>query len=533
MDETENGDEARTATLKKDIGPAQQGVTTLNIMANGFQRARGGKYYGGLNNRNLQASTSFQGSQVTVVTESPKPTPRAADDHLPPIKTHLALSISNLLVYTSYNGIQNIQSSINDKDDLGIFTLATVYTTVFLLAPFATIVIRKFGCKNLLLLSWASMGLFAGANFYPRFSTLIPASFLIGACGTCIGVINNIYLAAASDRYIKNKKLGSEKRHQILSIFFGAFFTFFEASQISGNLTSSLVLFTNSPGSADNATFDHTTPCGADMCYLNSTASSHIKRPSQDTLYMLFGIFLGCVALGFLVSLFLLPRLRLPEPAVPRSVCQEMMSCFKVLVSLEFALLLPAVMGQAMMVMVIFTGYTSVFITCSLGVEWVGFVMMAYGTSTAIFATLANYLARYLGRIFLFLTFILLDTGLLFTMLFWNPGHDGSKLILFSIAGAAGISEGISQAQFSSIISIVFQKDLPPALVTYNMTKCIAFSASLAISTFACFYYRLYIAIALYIVGLFGYIGLEILVNKRGTKRNKADQKPLLRDVRS
>lgn len=200
------------------------------------------------------------------------------------------------------------------------------------------------------------MGLYAGANFYPRFSTLIPASFLIGACGTCIGVINNLYLAAASDSYIKHKKLGSEKRHQILSIFFGAFFTFFESSQITGNLTSSLVLFTKSPGTSDNATFDNSTPCGADLCYLNSTAASNIKRPGQDTLYMLFGIFLGCVVLGFLVSLFLLPRLQLPQPAVPRSVSQEMTSCFKILFSVELALLVPVVMGQAMMVMIIFTG---------------------------------------------------------------------------------------------------------------------------------------------------------------------------------
>ncbi|CAL1528610.1 unnamed protein product, partial [Lymnaea stagnalis] len=438
-----------------------------------------------------------------------------------PVRTLLVLSLSYLLIYTSYNGIQNIQSSINDKGGLGVITLASVYIMMVLFSPLATSIIRQVGSKTILLIQWVCIGLFIGANFYPNFYTLIPTSLLVGACSACTGAIGSLYLVTISDSYIVKNKLTPDRRHVILSIIFGVFFTFFESTQITGNLFSSLVLFIFSSQPTANATASDKV-CGAQLCSGTSTngSSSEISHPSQDTLYLLFGIFLGCVLLGFLLTLTLLPQLKLPQEK--SSLCHEIGSCFRTLAQVRCALLAPVIMAQGMMVMIMYTGFTQAFVSCSMGVEWVGFVMMAYGASTAMFATVANYLARYLGRVVLMITFIVVDSGLLVTMLLWTPGHGQvSTIIIFSMAVAEGVSEGISQPQFNSIVSIVFRENLPPAFVVYYMIKCLSFSISLAVSSFACLYHRLYLALGLYALGLVGYVITEVMANRRPSEEEK------------
>ncbi|XP_059177442.1 protein unc-93 homolog A-like [Physella acuta] len=519
------GDEQRIGDVTHNAVLVTQGEST--VVSAGQQGRQ--IQYGSVSERD-QPSTSIQASDSHVITESQSLDPKQLDSHLPPIQTLMALSVSFLFISSANSGIQSLQSSVYEKDNLGLINMACVYAATFLSVPLVTSAVRKFGCKNLLLLTWICRSIFVGANFYPRFYTLIPASILSGASSVFIGTTRNLYINAASDSYIQIKNYAQEKRHQILSIFFGVYFAFFGVTQIAGNMVSSLVLYSNADVRSNNTKSEH---CGAEICFVNSTASNFIQHPSQETLYMLFGVFLGFVVIGFLVTLIFLPRFTPPQPAVARSVCQEIASCYKVLANVKVDLFLPVLMAQSMMLMIMLTGFTEYFITCSLGVEWVGFVMMAYGTSTAIFSALANYLARYLGRIFLFLTFILLDMGLLFLMLFWNPGHNGSKLILFAIATVAGLTEGISQPQLNSYFTVLVEENLTSATATFIMAKSIAFSASLVISTFTCFNYRVYVVIALYSVGLVGYIILEIITRKRKHSDDQKDKEPLIKDVKS
>ncbi|KAK0049497.1 protein unc-93 A [Biomphalaria pfeifferi] len=458
----------------------------------------------------------------------------------PPFQTLLVLSLANLLVSTPFNGNQNIQSSINSQGSLGVITLACIYATVLLCAPFASSAIRKLGCKTLLLLHWATNITYMSANFYPEFYTLLPMSIVTGVTASCIGTVQSLYLTAASDNYIARKKLSKDRQHAVLSIFFGVFFSFAEFSQVSGNLISSLVLFTLSsqPG---NMTYIKSSVCGASMCPEANMTTTAFTRPSHTTLDILYGIFVSSEFLGFLLTLSLMPKLRVDSHGV--KVGREISGCYRVLMDPRYALMIPIIMGQAMTVMVLFTGFTQAFVSCSLGVEWVGFIMMIFGASAGTFATVANYLARYLGRVVLMITFILIDTGLLLTQLMINTD---SKLVLITIVAVAGVSEGISQPQFNSIVSMLFRDNLSSAFVAYNMVKCLGFSASLAISSFACLYVRLYLVITLYGLGLIGYIATEILAHKKAVasdrmprikdtetqkKADQGDQKPLIKNT--
>lgn len=140
---------------------------------------------------------------------------------------------------------------------------------------------------------------------------------------------------------------------------------------------------------------------------------------------------------------------------------------------------------------------------------------MVYGTSTAICATAINSLSHFLDRKVLITAFIFIDSSILLTLLLWSPGLENSKTVLICIAAVAGISQGISQAQFNALISTMFKDNLVPAFVAYTMTKNLAASISLGASNIACMYHRLYATLVLYIIGFTCYIATEIFLFRR------------------
>lgn len=89
------------------------------------------------------------------------------------------------------------------------------------------------------------------------------------------------------------------------------------------------------------------------------------------------------------------------------------------------------------------------FVSCAHGVQWVGYVMTAYGVLTVAQALGMNTLfARYLGRYVMLAIAGVADTSTAITMLLWNPV--GSSVALFFILPCvSGIAEGVMQAQLS------------------------------------------------------------------------------------
>lgn len=91
---------------------------------------------------------------------------------------------------------------------------------------------------------------------------------------------------------------------------------------------------------------------------------------------------------------------------------------------------------------ILFTAYTKSFVSCPIGVQWVGFVMMGYGTSTAVFSVIANSLTRFLPRFTLVLTFIIIDISVISFLLVWDPVHSPSLVITFAVAAVIGCKHG-------------------------------------------------------------------------------------------
>lgn len=216
--------------------------------------------------------------------------------------------------------------------------------------------INKFGCKKLLLVSWASMAVFVGANFHTSFYTLIPGAVILGTVCSQAGTISVMYTTAITDSYIARRNLGSSRRHGILSLFNGIFYTFWELTQVTGNLVSSLVLSSSRPESPDDNYELDISACGAGMCPDSSANATAIIQPAQETVYILFGVFLICVVAGFLITAVFLPHIHVVPPTVKQTVYQGCASCYRMLLDRRCILLIPLFMAQSAMMMFIFTG---------------------------------------------------------------------------------------------------------------------------------------------------------------------------------
>ena len=76
---------------------------------------------------------------------------------------------------------QNLQSSLNRDEGLGLASLCVIYVALVLSCMFVPpFMIGRLGCKWALALSMTCYVLYTVANFYPSWYTLMPASFLLG-----------------------------------------------------------------------------------------------------------------------------------------------------------------------------------------------------------------------------------------------------------------------------------------------------------------------------------------------------------------
>ena len=96
----------------------------------------------------------------------------------------ICLCLSFTFIFTSYSSLQNLQSTLNDTAGLGVASLSCLYGAMIIAAFYSPVMVQVIGPKWAILTGFLTQILFAAANFYPHFYTLIPASVLLGLAST-------------------------------------------------------------------------------------------------------------------------------------------------------------------------------------------------------------------------------------------------------------------------------------------------------------------------------------------------------------
>ncbi|KAK3598311.1 hypothetical protein CHS0354_029220 [Potamilus streckersoni] len=415
------------------------------------------------------------------------------------------LSLSFTFIFTAYLAIQNLQSSLNQVDGLGVISLSCLYAMIIVSGILAPAIIRVIGFNWSLIASFICHIIYTATNFYPTFATLVPSSVLLGITAGPMWTGQSVYLANKAYSYAQ---ITSKDPHAILSIYNGIFFCMFETTQITGNIVSSLVLHQGTY----NETFN--TLCGKDDCPV-LTNSSRIVEPERYIVYTLLGVFLAFDIVGLLISAFLLPPLNQSVDYVKQGcVKQSLISCGKALGDLDLLLLVPLILFMAMEQAILWTDFTKSYISCPFGIQQIGFIMAAYGGSTTVFALLFSRLAEYSGRYVLFGMAAAINMAIFISLFYFDPWIANQSNI-FVIAVIWGASEGIWQTQSNALIALLFPEKKESAFANYHTWKAIGFTITFVYGNFLCVSSKLYIAIALLAVAVLLYTIVEIRVRRR------------------
>lgn len=265
------------------------------------------------------------------------------------------ISVSFFSVFTAYLALQNLQSSLNQEEGLGITSLSCLYAFIILSAILAPWIIKVLGIKISLLISWVSHILYTCSNFYPTFATLLPTSILLGLISGPMWTSQSVFI---STNAYSSAEMNKADTHATLSRLNGIFFTFYELTQITGNLVSSLVLNKDDY----NMTSVTTTTCGCNDCPVTSSGNgtSTIEEPEASTVYLMLIIFLVFDVMGFLCTAAFLPSIPKSEWAEQSNVKDSMVACFSAIRNPKLLFLLPFISIMAMEQAVLWTDFTKV-----------------------------------------------------------------------------------------------------------------------------------------------------------------------------
>ena len=257
------------------------------------------------------------------------------------VKNLLALSTTFFIIQSAYLSLQNLASSLYATGGLGLVSLATIYGFFAISCLSAPVVIRFLCTKWAIVAAVCTYTLYIAMNFFPEYYTLIPAAFLMGMGAGPLWSAQGTHLTTSAMNLADIK---SEKHEAVISRFNGVFFLFFLASQIPGNLVSSLVLYSGVDGQTSNET--DLSFCGANDCATSpSTNSSGSITPDQTTVYILLGTLLAWGVLSIPTAAFFLDPLESYCPVLPvkRSAFEQLNATFGVALSPKMYLLIPLI----------------------------------------------------------------------------------------------------------------------------------------------------------------------------------------------
>lgn len=153
------------------------------------------------------------------------------------IKNVSAISVAFMVQFTAFQGIANLQSSINAKDGLGTVSLGSIYAALVVSCIFVpTFLIKKLTVKWTLCLAMLCYAGYIGAQFEPKFYTLVPTGILLGIGAAPMWAAKATYLTQAASVYAK---LTDQAVDGVIVLFFGGFFLCWQSSEIIGNFISS------------------------------------------------------------------------------------------------------------------------------------------------------------------------------------------------------------------------------------------------------------------------------------------------------
>ncbi|XP_078086243.1 protein unc-93 homolog A [Mustelus asterias] len=422
-------------------------------------------------------------------------------------KNVLIVSFGFLLLFTAYGGLQSIQSSLNSDQGLGLASLSVIYAALILSSMFLPpLMIKYLGCKWTIVMSMCCYVSFSIGNFYPSWYTLIPTAVILGIGGAPLWSAKCAYLTICGYQFAKkHNKIGEN----IVNHYFGIFFLIFQSSAVWGNLLSSLI-FQYSSARA-NITDEVLAYCGPNNCpqddlktNRNVTSTQH----SMSTIHTLSGIYTGVGIGGVLLVAFFLNQLdkenvkQFKDKDV--NILSVLVATFTQLKDRRQCLLIVMTMYSGFEQGFLSGDYTKAYVTCTIGIQYVGYVMICFGASNSIFSAIFGKISRFTGRIPLFAFATMTNLASIISLFLWHPRPEQLP-VYFVFPCLWGMADAVWQTQTNALYGVLFLEQKEAAFANYRLWESVGFVTAFAYANFLCIKVKLIILMIVLILGMILY----------------------------
>ncbi|KAL1431842.1 hypothetical protein MTO96_013934 [Rhipicephalus appendiculatus] len=446
--------------------------------------------------------------------------PSAPEDKKRVLRNLLIVSMSFLLLFTAYQSMQNLQSSLTPVAGLGTASLATIYVALVLSCMFVpTYMIRRLGLKYTMVTSVAMYMLYFVANMEPSWYTLLPASLLLGMGGAPLWTSKCAYLTYLAQEYAD--QVGALDSAPFVAGFFGVFFMLFQTTQIWGNLIAFIVL---RPPNVTEVAAD-IDQCGAsfhpaeDLAMLNQTNLGVVSRVQT---YTLSGVYTCCVLSSIVMLVAFLDPVR-KEVSDPNPPMQLLVETIYHMRRGYQQLIVPLTIYSGMQQAFFSGDFTQAYISCAWGVQFVGFVMISYGLADATCSMAFGFLVKRVGRVPIVSLAALLDVAVMIRMYRWQPGPSDVHNF-FIIAMLWGVADASWQTQINSFYGVIFADAREPAFANYRLWESMGFIIMFAVQSQLRVYVKLLALMVALVLGMVGYLSIELHMGTENASPHVVDR---------
>ncbi|KAH6762443.1 Major facilitator superfamily protein [Perilla frutescens var. hirtella] len=398
-----------------------------------------------------------------------------------------------LLVFLAYGAVQNLESTMNTEGDLGTISLGILYVSFAVFSLVASMVVKKLGSKNALVLGTTGYWLFIAANLKPSWFTMVPASLYLGFAASIIWVGQGTYLTSTANSHANENNL---HEGTVIGKFNGVFWGMFACHQLVGNLIT-LALLRDEGGTTSGTT-------------------------------LLLIVFLISMTLGTILMCFLSKRNGKEErlegsvDTFSSSVGSLVTSMLNLLLDIRILLIIPLIAYSGLQQAFVWAEYTKEIVNPVLGEQGVGGAMAIYGVFDAISSLAAGRLTSDLSSITLIVSggvFIQLIVLLWLLLNYSVTGGLLGTLLPLLIGALWGIGDGVLNTQLSALLGILFKHDLEGAFAQLKLWQSASIAVVFFISTSISFQAMLIIMLVALCISVAGFLFLTLNVEKAFARR--------------
>uniref|UniRef100_A0A3B5R962 Protein unc-93 homolog A n=2 Tax=Xiphophorus maculatus TaxID=8083 RepID=A0A3B5R962_XIPMA len=264
--------------------------------------------------------------------------------------------------------------------------------------------------------------------------------------------------------------------------------------------------------------------CGAFGCGITidtSSSNSTSSRPAQKLVWTLLGCYIGVGVLAILIVSIFLDNIDHQQTSQFRGnrepFCHTFLATFRLLKDWRILTLIPLSIYNGFEQSFLSGEYNKNYVTCALGIHYVGFVMMCFGATNSLCSFLFGRIARYTGRAPLYFFAGATNLACIIALLFWRP-HPDQLPVFFVFPALWGMADAIWQTQTNALYGVLFPRDKEAAFASYCMWESLGYVIAFAYSTFLCLEYKLYIMLAVLVISMITYPVVEYYEYKNPTQ---------------